>query len=64
MPLYNERVGGDPWGTNLASYSMQLNMSTHNKYVLGVWISAILQMFVKLYIEGGGHLSSSKVNTT
>ena len=46
--------GGDPWSTNLALYSMQLNMSIHNKYGLGVWISAILQMFDKLYIEGGG----------
>ena len=33
---------------------MQLKMSIHNKYDLGVWISAIFQMFDKLYIEGGG----------
>ena len=31
---------------------MQLNMSTKNTYGLGVLISAIFQMFVKLYIEG------------
>ena len=28
-------------------------MSIQNKYGLGVWISAIFQMFDKLYIEGG-----------